>query len=403
MKNMELRRKWAELRAANQAVLDKAKSENRAELNGEELEQFEKRQGDIDRVAKQIELTERHAEQEAMRDKPAAGEADNGGFRNLGEFIYTARFNPGKLAERAMSMGTGSEGGFNLPEQFRSELLMVRPEASIVRPRAQVIPAGEPPDAKITMPALDQGAHGAMAGVTVTWISEGGAKAETSTAFKEVSLEPSEVAGYITVTDKLLRNWQASSAFIANILREAIAGAEDYKFLRGNGVGCPVGVIDAANTAKISVARNAASDVKFVDVATMLGKMQPDSLSRAVWVASITTLPKIVNIQDDLKASIFIRGDVTRAIPDTLFGRPIIWTGKVPVLGTEGDLGLYDFSYYLIKDGSGPFVAASEHVNFTTNKTVVKAFWNVDAKPWPVEALLLEDAATTVSPFVTLQ
>ncbi|MGD9644055.1 MAG: phage major capsid protein, partial [Elusimicrobiales bacterium] len=73
-----------------------------------------------------------------------------------------------------------------------------------------------------------------------------------------------------------------------------------------------------------------------------------------------------------------------------------------PALGSKGDLILVDFTYYLIKDGSGPFVAASEHVLFRQNKTVIKVFWNVDGKGWVNEPLTLEDGTTKVSPYVVL-
>jgi HK97 family phage major capsid protein len=62
---------------------------------------------------------------------------------------------------------------------------------------------------------------------------------------------------------------------------------------------------------------------------------------------------------------------------------------------------LADWNYYLIKDGSGPFVAASEHVHFTKNKTVIKMFWNVDGAPW-MQAPIKEENGWQVSPFVAL-
>ena len=72
-------------------------------------------------------------------------------------------------------------------------------------------------------------------------------------------------------------------------------------------------------------------------------------------------------------------------------------------LGTVGDLILVDMDYYLIKDGSGPFVATSEHVHFLTNRTVIKIFWNVDGQPWLSAPIPLEGSAVnTVSPFVVL-
>ncbi|MDY6969980.1 MAG: phage major capsid protein, partial [Spirochaetota bacterium] len=87
-------------------------------------------------------------------------------FRNLGEFLYSARFNQSdprlKELRAEQSMGEGTAGGFMVPTQFRSELLKVDPQSAHVRPRATVIDAGTPPDAEITMPSLNQGSSSNM-------------------------------------------------------------------------------------------------------------------------------------------------------------------------------------------------------------------------------------------------
>lgn len=84
-----------------------------------------------------------------------------------------------------------------------------------------------------------------------------------------------------------------------------------------------------------------------------------------------------------------------------LAGHPVVFHERSPALGTKGDVVLADLSYYLVKDGSGPFVAASEHVHFTKNKTVIKVFWNVDGRPWLTAPLKLENG-WEASPFVVL-
>jgi hypothetical protein len=73
-------------------------------------------------------------------------------------------------------------------------------------------------------------------------------------------------------------------------------------------------------------------------------------------------------------------------------------------LGVTGDLMLADFSAYVIKDGSGPFVAMSDQVHFLKNKTVIKAFWNVDGSPWLTEPIVPSTSNSTAlaSPFVVL-
>jgi HK97 family phage major capsid protein len=91
-------------------------------------------------------------------------------------------------------------------------------------------------------------------------------------------------------------------------------------------------------------------------------------------------------------------------LPPTLLGIPVMFNERSVALGTAGDVVLADLSQYLIKEGSGPYVAMSEHVYFTTNKTVMKIFWNVDGQPWLDAPIPLEGSTSnTVSPFIVLK
>lgn len=405
----EMRQKVAGLAKQAREILDSAKTENRA-LASEEREKYDKLMADIRDLGETIQREEKQQELEARLSQSQGGpglqagnrqdggnENGNSEFRNFGDFVNAVRNNE----ERALSMGVGESGGILVPNQYSQVIRQMDPEAAIVRPRATVIPAGDPPDAKITFPALDQGSNGIYAGVVVKWIGEGGEKPETEPKLDEFGLEPKEVAAHTVVTDKLLRNSDAASALLEKLLRGAITSTEDYAFLRGDGVGKPLGI--SKSPCRLTVKRNTSSDIKFIDATTMLSLLLPESWGSAVWLASQTALPKLAGMEDSHGNNMFMAGDATKKIPASLLGIPIRFTGKMPALGSEGDLCLCDFSYYLIKDGSGPYVAASEHVYFKQNKTVIKAFWNVDGQAWMKEPLTLEDGSTQVSPFVFLK
>jgi len=442
----ELKQKLGKLCDQQQAIVDKAIAESRS-ITDEEKAQFEALQKQIDGLNETIKAAEAIQARADDLSKPESkpfrpmvdpridvgyrqqDKLNDAGFKSLGEFIHAVRFGDpkGRLNDLPRGQGQGggievpdafkariapwkfraewrmdegASGGFAVPTQFRPEMLMIRPEGAIVRPRATVIPAGDPPDAMLTIPAFDQGAKGVFGGVEVYWVGEGEEKPETGAGLKEVSLQPHEAAAHTVVTDKLLRNWEAASTFISTLLQNAVVASEDVGFLRGNGVAKPVGVLNG--TGALAVNRTAANDIQYVDIVNMLAKLLPESVSRAVWIANQGVLPKITALQDGAGNYIFIQGDATRGIPATLAGIPIKFTGKTPTLGSQGDLMLVDFTYYLIKDGSGPFVAASEHVYFKQNKTVVKIYWNVDGKGWVNEPLTLEDGTTQVSPYVVL-
>lgn len=320
--------------------------------------------------------------------------------RNFGEFIHDARFQPDKL--RALEMGVGAAGGFTVPDQFVGEIFAVTPESSIVRPRATMVPGLDTsPDAASEIPALDHtaGTHG---GITVSWIGEGVEKPETEPEFIQIKLDPQELAGHLIVTDKLLRNNAANlSVFLEKTFREAIFAAEDDAFLNGNGVGLPLGVLNSP--ARIQVARAGANAFAYADVAGMLAAFTPDSWLRGVWVINLSVLPQLMVMVDAGNHRVFEGKDNMRGLPPSLIGIPVIFTGRVPPLGTTGDVMLCDFSYYLLKQGFGPAVAASQHPLFKQNKTIVKAFHNVDGQPWVQAPITLEDGVTTVSPFVVLE
>lgn len=414
---MELRRNKSSLVTEARGMTDKAEAEKR-ELTGEEKTRIDKILADARTMDADITREEQlQAAEMAGKTREAADKAVRE-FRNFGEYLSAVRFNPsdprlqdlrialphrGETEQRAgMDMTTGSEGGVLVPPTYMETIFQVSPQAAVMRARATVIPAGSPPDSALFIPTLDQsGTKGYFAGVTVTWIAEGGAKVETTPALKDIQLFPKEVAAFITVTDKLLRNSEASSALVTSLLRGATFAAEDYQFLRGNGVGKPTGIIGHASAVNIN--RTTAGTVVYNDITNMLAQVMlpEDGGGELVFVANQTLLPKLMQMVTPLGQLVW-QPSAREGFPQTLAGYPIILNQRLPAAGTKGDLILIDPKKYLIKDGSAMAIEASPHVYFTNNKTVIKAFWNVDGMPWLTGPVLSEDGVTYLSPFIVL-
>jgi len=389
-----------------QALLDKVIGENRG-LTDEEHAEQERLAGEIRKMDELIAIAKENLDLppgEPQEDEP---EPTKQSFRNFGEFLTVVRFAPQderlrQLADgrehRDMSMGVGTAGGVLVPEQMGPMLEPIQPQDAIFRPRARVIPAGTPPDAAITMPALDQGgARGVFSGVQVTWIAEAGTKPQTEPETREVKLEPQEVAAHVVVSDKLLRNSDAAGPLVSALLRGAILASEDQAFLNGTGIGQPLGVI--GHPAAIAVARAGAGAIAYADLVNMFAASKLGG--RNVWVGSQTVLPELMQMATPLGQLVW-QQSAREGTPQTLLGFPLVLNERSPVLGAQGDLMLVDLSYYLIKDGSPLTIAMSEHPRFTRNQTIIKAWWNVDGQPWLTTPLLLEDGVTQVSPFVVL-
>jgi HK97 family phage major capsid protein len=432
-----LREKRAKIVGDMRVLLTVAETEGR-ELSAEELAQYDGFTADVKKLDASIEreLQLEQMEASSAQALPAVaagignGQAPPAGpirapgdpaareFETFGEFMHSVAFRPSdqRLANLhhefdtrgEQRMDTGSAGGFAVPEQFRATLMAVEGQESVIRPRATVIPAGTPPDAAITMPALDQTGDvpdNVYGGIMVDKTAEGGDKPESNFTLRQVTLEPQEFAGYLEATDKLLRNWAAASTIIESLFRRAMMAKEDHEFLQGNGIGGPLGILNAGAT--YTVARTTASTVVYDDIVAMLSRLLMRGGS-PIWMASQSIMPKLLTMRNLIGDSpesaggeLIFQPSARDGVPDTLLGRPIVWHERSPQLGTAGDLALADLSYYLIKDGSGPFVAASEHVKFRQNKTAFKIFWNVDGQPW-LTAPFKQEGGYEVSPFVAL-
>lgn len=423
---MELKRKIEEMRQKKAELVAKMKEmlkgceEARENPKPEQLAEYGRWEADVDNLDTEIQRAEKLMRHEkdvethrqapaAERFTPPAGtrtpEAP-AAFSCLGEFFYTLRTNqhdPRLLSvgreRRVQQMGTGALGGFAIPEQFSPDLKMISPQPAIVRPRATVIPAGDPPDAAISMPALNQkGANNTYGGVRVYHSEESAAAVESTLRLDQVKLEPHKLIGYVTASNELLSNWAASGTFISTMMRLAMTGQEDYDFLRGTGVNQSLGIINSPGA--IAYNRAGANAIVFNDIVGMIARMKYGG--NLVWLCSQTTIPQLCNIRDTGNFNLWMTG-AAAGLPTTLAGFPVIYVDRLPALGTKGDLGLYDMTYYLIKDGSGPYVAMSEHFRFSNDETCFRITWHVDGKPWLTGPFTLEGSSTsTVSPFVVL-
>lgn len=431
-----LREQRAALVAEMRTMLEKAEGENR-DLTEDETKAYDEKKAQlaaldnrIDRLdqlagdqARLQEVRPAAARRQAIHHPPGPEAARE--FSSFGEFMFAVRFRPNDQrlanlydenvgsgedmsAANEMRMDQGPTGGFAIPPQWRGDMFRsIEPQDAIVRPRATVIEAGDPPDAPITFPALDQSGtapQNSFGGVQLAWTAEGGQKQQTDAAVTDITLEPHEIAGHIVITDKLLRNWGAADSLLRKLLRGAAAAAEDYAFLRADGVGKPLGVINASATYKVN--RAVASHVGYLDLVNMAARLLMRG-GNPIWSAPQQSLPEFATLKDANNNYIWRandNGNTTNAangFAGTLLGYPLRWNNRAPALGSLGDIVLADWAYYLIKDGSGPFVAASEHVYFTQNKTVIKIFWNVDGSPW-LSAPFQEENGYQVSPFVAL-
>lgn len=408
----QLRKKRADIIAQMDSLTTLAINENR-DLTAEQQSQYDSLNAEQTSLKGQITRLENQEKLNAEMNTPVTTPVhapavvsmkdnqvlDETGFKDISDFMSAVsggRDSRLSNFEATQNMGTGSAGGFSVPDQFVQNIMVAyAPEGAIVRPRATIIPAGNFPDAKIKLPALDQsGDKGVYSGVVTKWLEEGGTISKTSFSLRQIEMESKALAAYVPITNKMLRNNGQMATFGTSLIRQALMKAEDDAFIGGDGIGKPLGFKNHASSKAIN--RTTANTVKYADLVNMLQASNGDMKE---WVISQTLLSTILTMEDGSGKLIYTNG--ITGFSGMILGYPVRWSERTPTKGTKGDVMLLDLSKYYIKEGSGIIVEASSQYQFLEDNTVFKVISNVDGQSALNTALKLENGET-VSPFVIL-
>ncbi len=348
------------------------------------------------------------------------GEGQRGDpHRSFGSFLLAVRHHDAKALDEfgshfadwdgagqkaALSTTSGTTGGYTVPTQFMPTLLQAAAEQSVVRPRATVVPMSS---RSVQIPYLDctnaptAGDTAYLGGLVARWAEEAATMNETEPTFRQLELVAHELSGYALLSNALLAdNAVGLEALLVRLFGGAIAWFEDYAFLRGDGVGKPLGVASAA--AALSVSRANANQFGLADAGKMFGKLLPGwSPQTTAWVIHPSVLPQMVQLVS-AAAGVGWLDNLRDKLPMQLLGLPVAISEKLPALGTAKDVLLCDFRHYVVGDRQEVEIAYSEHYKFTNNQGTWRFVCRVDGQPWLRSAVTLSDASSTVSPYVYL-
>ena len=367
---------------------------------------------------KGLNLTRQEARQVAANGR-GLGTDQVGKFANAGDFLRkigsTVNNFPGGLDRlgnlpearlKDMSSVISGDGGFLVPEEFRAELLKLALEQAIIRPRARIVPMTRQ---TLRYPAIRETSHASTVygNVNASWIAEAASVSTvTQPTFAQIRLDAKKLTGYTVASNELLEDSAiALEALIMSIFPEVLAYMEDDAFMVGTGAGQPLGILNA--DALVSVAKEtgqAATTIVWENIIKMFSRMLPQSLGRGIWIAHQDTFPQLMTMSLSVGtggAPVMLTNGAGGP-PATMLGRPVILTEKCRSLGTAGDIFFVDLGYYLIGDRQALTIAASPHVNFTTDEMTWRFIQRVDGRPWITSALTPRNGSNTVSPYVAL-
>ncbi|RJX22329.1 MAG: phage major capsid protein [Ammonifex sp.] len=379
-KILDLREKRAKAWEAAKAFLD-TKRGNDGLLSAEDVATYEKMESDVVNLGKEIDRLERRQAIEnelskpvntPLTDKPAAPSPEVKTGRASDEYkraFWNAMRNKISYEVRnALEVGSDTEGGYLVPDEFERTLIKGLEEQNIFRQIARVIQTSSG-DRKIPVVS----SHG-----SAVWIDEGGPYIESDEEFGQVTLSAFKLGTLMKVTEELLNDSVFNlERYIANEFARRIGAAEEEAFLTGSGSGRPTGVFAAVGGASIGVTAASATAITLDEVMDLFYSLKAPYRRNAVFVMNDATV-KVIRKLKDGNGQYLWQPSITAETPDTLLNRPVYTSAYAPILAAAAKTVAFgDFSYYWIADRQvrsfkrlNELYAANGYVGFMANQRV---------------------------------
>lgn len=393
-KILELREKRAKAWEAAKAFLD-TKRGNDGLLSAEDTATYEKMEKDVVDLGKEIERLERQAAIDTELNKPTSLPLTNkpngnpGGEEKKGRasdqyrktFWNAMRHKNFYDVENALQVGTDSEGGYLVPDEFEQTLVEALEEENFFRNIATVIQTSSG-DRKIPVVASKGEA---------AWIDEEGAFVESDETFGQVSIGAYKVGTMIKVSDELLNDSAFNlEAYISKEFGRRIGSKEEEAFFVGNGTGKPTGIFNATGGASDGTKTSTAA-ISFDDVMDLFYSVKSPYRKKAVWVLNDTTVKALRKLKDN-NGNYIWQPSVQAGQPDMILNRPYHTSAFVPEIAAGKKVMAFgDFSYYWIADRQGRSFKRLNELYAANGQVGFLASQRVDGK------LILAEAVKTMT------
>ena len=241
-----------------------------------------------------------------------------------------------------LQVGTDSEGGFLVPDEFEKKLISAMEEENVFRPLATRIQTSNG-DRKI--PVITQKGEAA-------WLEEEESYSLSDDAFGQISLSAYRVGTAIKISEELLNDSVFDlPAYIAKEFARRIGTKEEEAFLIGDGKGKPTGIFNATGGAEIGA--TASANITFDDVIELFYSLKSPYRKKAVWIMNEQTIKVLRKLKDSTGNYIW-QPSVTVGQPDTILNRPYVTSVYAPSLAAnQKPIAFGDMAYYWIADRQG--------------------------------------------------
>ena len=381
---LELREKRAKAWEAAKAFLDSHRND-KGVLSAEDDAAYTRMEQEITDLGKEISRMERREALDAQLNlpvnQPLTGKPLNGReTAKTGRAADEYRQNfwdmmrsktPMPQVVNALQIGTDSEGGYLVPDEYERTLVEALEEENVFRQLAKVIRTSSG-DRKIPVMATKG---------TASWIDEEGAYLESDDSFGQVSIGAYKVGTMIKVSEELLNDSVFDlEAYISREFARRIGAKEEEAFFTGDGSGKPLGVLAATGGAETGVTAASATAITADELIDLFYSLKAPYRRNAVWVLNDSTIKAIRKLKDN-QGQYLWQPSLTAGAPDLLLGKPVRTSAYMPAIAADAKTVAFgDFSYYWIADRQGRSFKRLNELYAATGQVGFLASQRVDGK-----------------------
>lgn len=355
MDPVKLRQQRAKLIEDARKILLTAEKEER-EINSDEETHYENIMADVDKLAENIKREEslRSLESEMSapiaqpkgleasaekREKPAHPTGTQEYRSTYDRYLRRGFGNLSGDERRALEVGTNSEGGFTVADEFNNTLIEALEQENVMRRLGSVMQTGSGTHKIATVSTK----------VSAAWTDEEAAFNESTPVFAQKTLSAYKATILTKISDELL----ADSMFDLDgyLRREFVRGIldlEETAFVNGDGSSKPQGAVQGSTAGKSFAGAAAITAAETID---LFHALKPQYRRKATWLMHDDAVKLIRKLTEAVNGQFLWQPGLQAGQPDTLLGRPVEISSDMPQPTTGNKSVLFgDFSYYWIAD-----------------------------------------------------
>jgi HK97 family phage major capsid protein len=371
--------------------------------NDERLAELERRSGPdpltserLERISRSLDEQKRAMDEQSLRRaRPALGDADRRPVPSEHKAAFEGYMRTGDesglrgLDTKAMSYGSGSDGGYLVPAEVEAE---VGRRLAAISPIRSIATVRQVSSAVLKKPF-------ATAGMAVGWAAETDSRSQTTTAtLAELQYPTAELYAMPAATPALLEDAVVDlDQWIASEIETAFAEQEGTAFVSGNGTNKPKGFLDYTKVDEASWAWGSIGYVatgvdgalpasnpsdKLID---LIYALKAGYRQNATWVMNRKTQASIRKLKDS-DGNYLWQPPSAPGQRAMLMGFPLVEAEDMPNVATDATpIAFGDFGRgYLVVDRTGMRVlrdpySAKPYVLFYTTKRVGGGVQDFDA------------------------